>query len=159
MDLHEDRRCRTLAAAEMIALALERDLPHLALAAAREAARSALLELGESPRRLAGRDLALLRELAAAPPQHLAGRPAERQALLRAALLILDRVFLQPAGAGRRAPPQGAGAGQPSPRKSDHVHPLPHAPRGSVGAAPSDLAARRSRPGGPGPSRTPPPWA
>ncbi len=96
----------------------------------------------------------------AAPPQHLAGRPAERQALLRAALPILDRVFLQPPGAGRRAPlSEAAGAGGPSPRKPDHAHPLPHAPRGSVGAAPSDLAARRSPPGGPAPSRTPPPWA
>ncbi len=157
VDLHEDRRSRAAAAAEIVASTLERGVPHLALAAAREAARSALLELGRGPRRLAARDLALLQELAAAPPQHLAGRPAERQALLRAALSILDRVFLQPPGARRRAPPQGGDAGQPSPRKPDHAHPLPRGSWGSVGVAPSDLVARRSRPGGPAPSRTPPP--
>jgi hypothetical protein len=99
-DRHEERRSRAGAAAEIVALALERDLPHLALAAAREAARSALLDLGEGPRRLAGRDLALLREPAAASPHHMAGRPAERQVLLRAALRILDRVFPRPPGAG-----------------------------------------------------------
>jgi hypothetical protein len=82
----------------------------LALAAAREAARSALLDLGEGPHRLARRDLALLRELAAASPQHMAGRPAERQALLRAALHILDRVFPRPPGAGWRDPPPAVGA-------------------------------------------------
>ncbi len=39
-----------MAAAEITAFALERDLPHVALGAAREAARSALMALG--PRRV-----------------------------------------------------------------------------------------------------------
>ncbi len=56
VDLHEDRRSRAAAAAEIVASTLERGVPHLALAAAREAARSALLELGRGPRRLAARD-------------------------------------------------------------------------------------------------------
>lgn len=109
-NLHEERWSRAVAAAQLVALALERDLPHMALAATREAARSALLVQGKGPRRLAGPDLALLRELAAAPPQHMAGRPAERQALVRAALSVLDRLLLPPPGAGWRLPPRGAGA-------------------------------------------------
>lgn len=111
---HEDRWSRAMAATEIIALALERNLPHMALAAAREAARSALLALAQAPppRRLAGPDLELLKELAASPPQHMAGRPAERQALVRATLSVLDRVFLRPPAAAWRDPPRGGGAGQ-----------------------------------------------
>ena len=56
-----------MAAADIVGLALERDLPHMALGAAREAARSALLALGAAPRgRLSGPDVELLREVAAA---------------------------------------------------------------------------------------------
>jgi hypothetical protein len=114
-DLHDERWSRAVAAAQLVGLALERDLPHMALAATREAARSALLVLAEGPRRLAGPDLALLRELAAAPPQHMAGRPAERQALVRAALAILDRLFLPPPSASWRSPPRGFGSGAIAP--------------------------------------------
>ncbi len=113
-ELREDRRSRAMAATEIVALALERNLPHMALAAAREAARSALLALAEAPppRRLAGRDFELLKELAASSPQHMAGCPAERQALVRATLSVLDRVFLRPPAAAWRDPPRGGGAGQ-----------------------------------------------
>ena len=117
-DLHEERWSRAVAAAQLVGLALERDLPHMALAATREAARSALLALGEGPRRLAGPDLALLRELAAAPPQHMAGRPAERQALVRAALSVLDRLFLPPPSASWRGSPRGVGAGAIAPLRA-----------------------------------------
>ncbi len=108
-DLHDERWSRAVAAAQLVGLALERDLPHMALAATREAARSALLVLAEGPRRLAGPDLALLRELAAAPPQHMAGRPAERQALVRAALSVLDRLLLPPPSASWRGPGERRG--------------------------------------------------
>ena len=113
-ELREDRRSRAMAATEIVALALERNLPHMALAAAREAARSALLALAEAPppRRLAGPDLEFLKELAASSPQHMAGRPTERQALVRATLSVLDRVFLRPPAAARRDPPRGGGAQQ-----------------------------------------------
>lgn len=84
---------RTAASLDLMRLALDRDAPHLALAAAREAARAALLALGQAPVRTANTELALLREMAAASPQHLAGRPAERQAVLRATLALLDRLF------------------------------------------------------------------
>ena len=111
-DLHEDRRSRVATAAELVGFALERDLPHMALGAAREAARSALLALAAGPRRLSGPDIELLREVAAAPPQHLAGRPAERAALLRATLSAVERLFPRPpATAGRpsrRGPDRGA---------------------------------------------------
>jgi hypothetical protein len=96
LDLLEDRRSRAMAAAEITGLALERDLPHMALGAAREAARSALLALAAVPHRLPDSDLALLREMAAVPPQRLAGRPAEREAMVRAALSALDRLFPRP---------------------------------------------------------------
>ena len=76
----ESQRSRVVAAAELVGFALQRDLPHIALGAAREAARSALLALAAAPRRLSGPDIELLREVAAAPPQHLSGRPAERLA-------------------------------------------------------------------------------
>ncbi len=44
-ELRGDQRSRAMAATEILALALERNLPHMAPAAAREAARSALLAL------------------------------------------------------------------------------------------------------------------
>jgi hypothetical protein len=95
LDMLEDRRSRVAAAAEIVASALERNLPHMALGAAREAARSALLALAAGPRRLSGPDIELLREVAAARPQHLAGRPAERAAVVRATLSVVDRLFPQ----------------------------------------------------------------
>ncbi len=114
-DPHEHWRSRAMAAAEIVALALERNLPHMALAAAQEAARSALLVLAGAPRprRLAGPDVELLEELAASSPQHMAGRPAERQALVRAALSVLDRVFPRPPAPAQHDPSRGGGAGQP----------------------------------------------
>jgi hypothetical protein len=81
-----------------MAMALERGAPHMALAAAREAARSALLALAGAPCRLTGADREILQQMAASSPQHLAGRPDERQAKLRAALAILDRLFPCPPG-------------------------------------------------------------
>ena len=112
-ELREDRRSRAMAATEILALALERNLPHMALAAAREAARSALLALAEAPppRRLAGPDFELLKELAASSPQHVAGCPADRHALVRPTLSVLDRVFVRPPAAAGRDPPRGGGAG------------------------------------------------
>ncbi len=96
----DDRRGRVMAAAAIAGMALERDLPHAALGAAREAARAALLALAQAPRRPAGPDLDLLRGVAAAPPQRLAGRPAERLALVRATLAAVDRLFPWPGAAG-----------------------------------------------------------
>ena len=100
----EDRRGRAMAAAEITGLALERDLPHMALGAAREAARSALLALAAVPRRPPDSDLDLLRGMAAAPPQHLAGRPAERAAMVRATLAVVDRLFPRPGPVRPRGP-------------------------------------------------------
>ena len=115
-DMLEDRRGRVAAATEIVASALERGLPHLALGAAREAARSALLALAAAPRRLSGPDIELLREVAAAPPQHLAGRPAERAALMRTMLSAVDRLFPgPPATAGSDRLRDGGAAGQPHP--------------------------------------------
>jgi hypothetical protein len=127
-DLHEDRRSRVVAAAEITAFALERDLPHMALGAAREAARSALLALGAAPRgRLSGPDIEVLREVAAAPPQHLAGRPDERQALVRAMLSAVDRLFPRPpATPAGRDQPRHRGAVQPSRRSPDRAHSRRH---------------------------------
>ena len=96
LDRDEDQRSRAVAAAAITAFALERDLPHMALGAAREAARSALLALAAVPPRLSDPELGLLREMAAVPPQRLAGRPAEREAMVRAALSALDRLFPRP---------------------------------------------------------------
>ncbi len=118
-DMLEHRWSRALAAAEITAFALERNLPHMALDAAREAARSALLALAAAPRRPSGPDIELLREVAAAPPQHLAGRPAERAALLRATLSAVRRLFPRPPATVGRNPPRGAGPGRPSRRGPD----------------------------------------
>ena len=112
----EDQRSRAVAAAEITAFALERGLPHMALDAAREAARSALLALAAGPRRLSGPDIELLREVAAARPQHLAGRPAERAAVVRAVLSAVDRLFPRPpATTGSDRLPEGGAAGEPHP--------------------------------------------
>jgi hypothetical protein len=89
----EDQWSRAMAAVEVTGLALERNLPHMALGAAREAARSALLAHAAVRRRLSGPDLDLLRDMAAAPSQRLAGRPAERAATIRATLSVVDRLF------------------------------------------------------------------
>ena len=68
----------------------------MALAAAREAARSALLAFAGAPYRLVAADLEILRQMTASSPQQLAGRPTERQARIRAVLEILDRLFPHP---------------------------------------------------------------
>ena len=155
-DLHGERWGRAVAAAEIVGLALERNLPHMALAAAREAARSALLALGKEARRPAGPDLELLRDLAAAPPQHLAGRPAERQAVVRAALSTLARLFLPPPSAAWHGPPLCVGAGSIAP--PDRGSPASSPARGPGqrcgGAIGIDDASGWL--GGLAPSRTPP---
>src|SRR4051812_24519025 len=97
LDLDECRQSRVIAAADIMAMALERGAPHLALAAAREAARSALLGLAAVPCRPAHVELEILKQVAACSPQYLAGRPTERQATVHAVLAILDRLFPRPA--------------------------------------------------------------
>jgi hypothetical protein len=82
-----------MAAAEIAALALERDLPHMALDAAREAARSALLVLAAGRHQVSSLELERLRDMAGATSQHLAGRPAERTAMVRAALSVVDSLL------------------------------------------------------------------
>lgn len=121
-DTLEDRRGRVAAAAEIVAFALERNLLHLALGAAREAARSALLALAAAPRRLSGPDLGLLREVATAPPQHLAGRPAERAAMMRTMLSAVDRLFPPPQATEGHGRPQDGSAGRPPLRGPDRAH-------------------------------------
>jgi len=108
---HESRWHRAVTATDILALALERDASHLALAAAQEAARSALLVLAGAPSRLANADRDVLRQMAAASPQHLAGRPAERQAGICSALAILDRLFPRPPTCEARTLPAPAGGG------------------------------------------------
>ena len=113
-DILEHQRSRVAAAAEITAFALERDLPHMALDAAREAARSALLALAAAPHRPPAADLGLLRDMAAALPQRLAGRPAERLAMIRATLSVVEPLFPRPPATVDRNPPGGAGPGRPS---------------------------------------------
>ena len=115
-DMLDHRWSRAVAAAEITAFALERDLPHMAVDAAREAARSALLALAAAPHRPPAPDLGLLRDMAAASPQHLAGRPAERLAMIRATLSVVEPLFPRPPATGDRNPPRGAGPGRPSRR-------------------------------------------
>jgi hypothetical protein len=98
-DSLQDRIAATM---DVMRIALDKQAPYLALATAREAARAALLALGQgalnqSPLRAGKPELALLREVATATSQHLAGRPAERQALVSATLALLDRLFPRPA--------------------------------------------------------------
>lgn len=95
-DIPDHQWSRAAAAIDITVLALKRGASHMALAAVREAARSALLAFAGAPRRLAGADLEMLRSIAASSPQHLAGRPTERQARIRAVLVILNRLFPQP---------------------------------------------------------------
>ena len=118
-DLLEDQWSRAAAAAEITAFALERGLPHMALDAAREAARSALLALAAAPHRPPAPDLGLLRDMAAALPQHLAGRPAERLAMIRATLAVVEPLFPRPPATVGRNPPRGGAAGRPSRRRPD----------------------------------------
>ncbi len=67
---HKDGWSLPLAATGTVALALERNFPHIA----REAARSALPALEKGPRRPTDPDLALPRELAPVPPRrHVRG--------------------------------------------------------------------------------------
>ncbi len=104
-DLLENQWSRAAAAAEITAPALERGLPHMALDAAREAARSALLALAAAPRRPSAPDLGLLREVASALPRRLAGRPAERLAMIRATLSVVEPLFPRPPATVDRNPP------------------------------------------------------
>jgi hypothetical protein len=118
-DLLEDQWSRAAAAAEITASALERGLPHMALDAAREAARSALLALAAAPHRPPAPDLGLLRDMAATHPRHLAGRPAERLAMVRATLSVVEPLLPRPPATVYRSPPRGAGPGRPSFRGVD----------------------------------------
>ena len=118
-DLLENQWSRAVAAAEITAFALERGLPHMALDAAREAARSALLALAAAPHRPPAPDLGLLRDMAAALPRHLAGRPAERLAMVRATLSVVEPLFPRPPATVGRNPPRGAAPGRPSFRGVD----------------------------------------
>ncbi len=113
-DLLENQWSRAGAAAEITAFALERGLQHMALDAAREAARSALLALAAAPHRPPAPDLGLLRDMAAASPQRLAGRPAERLTMIRATLAVVEALFPRPPATVDRNPPRGAGPGRPS---------------------------------------------
>ncbi len=108
-DLLENQWSRAGAAAEITASALERGLPHMALDAAREAARSALLALAAAPYRPSAPDVDLLRDMAAALPRHFAGRPAEREAMNRATLSVVEPLFPRPPATVDRNPPRGAG--------------------------------------------------
>ena len=92
----DDRRGRALAAAAIASLALERELAHMALAGATEAARSALLALGGAGRAARDLDLDLLRTVAAAAPHRLAGDPSGRADLIRAALAAVHRLLPTP---------------------------------------------------------------
>ena len=128
-----------------VRFALDQEAPRLALAAVRETARAALLVLGQgrpepgaqepgaqeggaqeggapgwTPRRPGKADLALLREVATATPQRFADCSAGREALARAALALLDRLFPHPAPAaehgdeGRPGRPPGLGRHPPA---------------------------------------------
>ena len=125
--LLEEQRSRAVAAAEITGFALERNLPHMALGAVREAARSALLALAAAPHRPSGADLGLLREVAAASPQHLAGRPAERKAMVRAALSVVERLFPRPQATVGRDRPWSGGVEQPFQPGADRARPRPRA--------------------------------
>jgi hypothetical protein len=96
LDQLECQRTRAAAALDITTLALKQGATHMAFAAAREAARSALLACAGAPHRLAGADLDVLRQMAASSPQQLAGRVTERQARIRAVLAILDCLFPRP---------------------------------------------------------------
>jgi len=114
IDLHESQRSRAAAASDITALALQQGATHMALAAAREAARSALLAFAGAPYRLSGPDLDILRQMAACSPQQLAGQPIERQARTRAVLAILDRLFPPPHAGEVRAGPVRPGSPAPA---------------------------------------------
>ena len=113
---------RIAEAVDVMRLALARQAPYLALATAREAARAALLALGQvaldralSPCK---RDLALLRDVATATPQRFTGRQEERQAMVQATLALLDRLFPRP----------GPAQGGPESREGGNVRPGAGAP-------------------------------
>ncbi|TDH58139.1 hypothetical protein E2C06_34160 [Dankookia rubra] len=94
---HQDSlQDRIIEAVAVTRFALDSQAPRLALAAAREAARAALLALGQVASRPARRDLALLREVATVTPHRLAGRPGDREALVGATLDLLERLFPPP---------------------------------------------------------------
>ena len=93
LDGQDERYSRALAAADVAGRAMAKSLSHMALAGAREAARSALLVLGEAPRRVGRDDLELLRTMAASSPRHFAGHPSERAAKVRATLTAVHRVL------------------------------------------------------------------
>ncbi|MFT8242898.1 hypothetical protein [Roseomonas sp. BN140053] len=90
---HEEWQDRAVAAVHTASYALNHRLSHLALAGAREAARAALLALAAKTPRPTGSDVARLQELASASADHLAGRPAERDAMIRASLSAVTRLI------------------------------------------------------------------
>ncbi|WP_426954238.1 hypothetical protein [Muricoccus radiodurans] len=92
-DGQDDCGIRAAVAADIAAGALDRGAPHTALAAAREAARAALLVLGRVPHQCPNDDRRFLTILAAAPPDHLVGLPDEREVVVRQALAILARML------------------------------------------------------------------
>ena len=84
---------RAWVAADLLASAIARGLPHTALIAARMAARSTLLALAERPVRRSGDDIALLREVAAAPTGDPAALSVEETARLRATLAAVESLL------------------------------------------------------------------
>jgi hypothetical protein len=88
---------RIAVATDVMRMALDKQAPYLALATAREAARAALLALGEAPLRAGKRELNLLREVATVTSRRFAGRPADRQVMVSATLEVLERLFPHPA--------------------------------------------------------------
>jgi hypothetical protein len=110
----ECQRTPAAAALDITALALKQGATHMALAAAREAARSILLAFAGAPHRLAGADLDMLRQMAASSPQQLAGRLTERRARIRAVLVILDRLLPQPEACEVWVSPAPPGSASPA---------------------------------------------
>jgi hypothetical protein len=92
----ESLQDRITAGVAVMRIALEKQAPYLALATAREAARAALLALGQAPLRPGRRELALLREAASTTSHRFVGHPDDRQALVHATLDLLERLFPQP---------------------------------------------------------------
>jgi hypothetical protein len=114
LDQLECQRTRAAAALDITALALKQGATHMAFAAAREAARSALLAIAGAPHRLAGADLDVLRQMAASSPQQLAGRLTERQARVCAVLAILDRLLPRPEACEVWVSPAPPGSASPA---------------------------------------------
>jgi hypothetical protein len=120
LDNHDRQWRRAMAAAKITISALERDLPHMALDAAREAARSALLVLAAGPHQLSSLELGLLRDMARATSQHLAGRPAELTAMIRATLSVVGRLLARVSPVPGEGKATGGGGVR---RRLEHTHP------------------------------------